>query len=311
MQQTDSAVTADAVAAIFIEAGWTPGTKDGWGGKFIWRDGVTIGGIDPWGTPRTTGIASNPSEGPDTVEEAAAWLVEHAKQLRLAVPENNLASEATLDPITYEPPPIASAPEPEETPAHEADGETGTEAVAAEAFGELLGSTASGDGTSDAGAGSGVSGEDTAFHGTVDFTDAIDADFWDTPRNELDAAELGEEILEEHPEEFGTGPQFIFGDNLDQMRTAAIGLVMRYARSLMPAWEVTDDARLVELRNFVMGVSESRWPDDAAKQQELAGLEATLSRIGAIVKTRDAKVEFLETATREEIEAFVPEAGWP
>lgn len=292
---------AEQAAAIFTEAGWQANPRNGWGGRFVGPDGVTLAGVDPWGTPRSTGVVANPEEGPTNVIDAAHWLIEHAKQRRLAVEENNLSTEATLEPPQVDAlaeadpferaahgDPVAPAPPSEHDGSHESDGETG-EAVGAE---------------------EGATADLSDGAGELSADDPLDADFFE-PSTELDAAELGEEILEEHPEEFGTGPQFIFGDNLDQMRTAAIGLVMRYARSLMPAWEVTDDARLVELRNFVMGVSESRWPDDAAKQQELAGLEATLSRIGAIVKTRDAKVEFLETATREEIEAFVPEAGWP
>lgn len=114
------------------------------------------------------------------------------------------------------------------------------------------------------------------------------------------------EATEEAP-----GSQFIFGDNLDQMRTAAIGLVMRHARTLMPFWTTDSDTALIELRNFAMGVAEGRWADDAGRKEELQTLEATLSRITAITSARDAKVEFLESASREEIEAFDHEAGWP
>lgn len=107
------------------------------------------------------------------------------------------------------------------------------------------------------------------------------------------------------------GSQFIFGDNLDQMRTAAIGLVMRHARALTPSWAIEDDAALIELRNFTMGVSEGRWPDDAGRRAELDTLEGTLAHINAIARARDEKVEFLEGASREDIQAFDPEAGWP
>ena len=153
---------------------------------------------------------------------------------------------------------------------------------------------------------------------------AFDADFEEAGEPD---DELGAELLDDYvrdpsllaePEaeapatdEPQGGAQFIFGDNLDQMRTAAIGLVMRHARTLMPFWTTDSDVALIELRNFTMGVSEGRWPDDAGRREELDGLEATLSRIGAITQARDAKVEFLESASREEIEAFDYADGWP
>jgi hypothetical protein len=123
----------------------------------------------------------------------------------------------------------------------------------------------------------------------------IDADFSD----------LGAEILEEN------GPQFVFGDNLDQMRTAAIGLVMRAALARMPAWTDTDTARLSELRNFAMGVSEGRWADDAGSRAWLEELEARLRLRSQIVSCRDTKVEFLNEASRSEVMAFDPESDWP
>lgn len=102
---------------------------------------------------------------------------------------------------------------------------------------------------------------------------------------------------------------FIFGDNLHQMRTAAIGLVMQHALALMP--EPTDYARLSELRNFTLGVSEGRWPDDPALREELDVREARERRRHELAASRDEKVGFLMTADREAIEAFDPAAGWP
>ena len=134
--------------------------------------------------------------------------------------------------------------------------------------------------------------------------DPIDADFSEP------VAEIGQELIEEHPEEFG-GAAFIFGDNLDQKRTAAIGLVMRHARSLMPFWTTNEDAMLRELRNYAAGVGEGRWPYDEGRRRELDALEAALARMNDIARVRDEKVSFLEQAKREEIEAFDPEAGWP
>lgn len=128
--------------------------------------------------------------------------------------------------------------------------------------------------------------------------------------------ELSGDLLTSVPEggagvdEFA-GSQFIFGDNLDQRRTAAIGLVMQAALARMPAWTDTDTARLSELRNFAMGVSEGRWNDDAAARDELEALESRLRLRSQIVAHRDALVEFLNAASREEVEAFDPEQGWP
>ena len=137
-----------------------------------------------------------------------------------------------------------------------------------------------------------------------DSTNPIDAEFSEP------APELGQELAEEHPEEFG-GAAFIFGDNLDQKRTAAIGLVMRHARSLMPFWTTNEDVMLRELRNYAAGVGEGRWPYDEGRRRELDALEAALARMNDIARVRDEKVSFLEQAKREEIEAFDPEAGWP
>ena len=74
----------EQVAEIFRAAGWTAGTRDGWNGSFVWAGTSVVGGIDPWGTARTTGIVANPLEGPTHIVDAAHWLVEHARGLRLA-----------------------------------------------------------------------------------------------------------------------------------------------------------------------------------------------------------------------------------
>lgn len=306
--ETDQTVTADAVAAIFVAANWQPSTKDGWKGSFTWSDGVVVGGIDPWGTMRAT---SNAGFGM-TLEEAAAWLVEHARQRAPVV----LTTEATLAPPS----------EPEQDSAHENDSETGAEAEGAEA-GDIL-DHASADAVSghagqagDVGAGRELEvghtglGDDESSNGDdslpgegwdVDGVgDIRDADFTEDP-----LLEFGGEVLEEHPEEHGSGA-FIFGDNLDQKRTAAIGLVMQAALARMPAWSDTDTARLSELRNFAMGVSEGRWNDDPGSRQWLEELETRLRRRSQIVSHRDGLVEFLNTALHPDLDAFDPNQGWP
>lgn len=161
--------------------------------------------------------------------------------------------------------------EAEQTPAHEGDGETGAE----------------------------VGASDQSAAGVIDTETVGD-----------DRPDLGAEILEEHPQEYAPS-QFVFGDNLDQKRTAAIGLVMQAALARMPAWSDQDTARLSELRNFAMGVAEGRWNDDPGSRGWLEELEARLRARNEIVTRRDALVEFLNGASRDELEAFDPEAGWP
>lgn len=293
-------MSADEVASIFTDAGWQPSTKDGWKGSFTWSDGVVVGGIDPWGTMRAT---SNAGFGM-TLEEAAAWLVEHARQRAPVV----LTTEATLDPL-------ASLPEEQQSPrtydeatdeyfaqypeerGHEGDGETG----AAPQAGTLdegadqgdLGFIAS-DFASDAG------GEDAPL-------DVLDADFTEDP-----LLEFGGEVLEEHPEEHGSGA-FIFGDNLEQQRTVAIGIVVRISRGKQADIRaLMGDADFAELQGYVLrdtidGVYRGP-PETYATFVELSRYQSAINR----VKSAEAdKVAFLEAAKREELEAFNPEADWP
>ena len=294
--------TERAIAAVFIEAGWAPhfGLR-GYckpAGK-----GWLVGGAPDPSKPLVTHmkVTEKDADSPDTPDdpvEAARWLVARF--------------------------PVAPAAEPEQTPAHEAHSETGAEAAATAADGvggydELVGmddsSVSVGDdlsvrlpaGLGDMDAG-GAEGLDEVSDGDADEfrseASVADADFSEP------LPELGQELAEEHPEEYAASVA-IFGDNLDQKRTAAIGLVMRHARSLMPFWTSDSDIALIELRNYAMGAAEGRWAQDEHRARELQEMEATLSRMNAIAAARDAKVEFLESATREEVEAFDPEANWP
>lgn len=185
---------------------------------------------------------------------------------------------------------LAQSAEPAEGVEHEAHEETG----AADANGSVHAE--------------GVSASAEALEGPEepdlrpdDTPDPIDADF-------SEPLSLGAEILEaDEPEP--AGGAFIFGDNIHQLRTAAIGGVVQIALERLP--DNLDYARLAELRNFTMGVSEGRWPDDSAKRIELDALEA-IERYRREVETeRDTKVGFLVAATREEIEDFNPNEGWP
>lgn len=113
------------------------------------------------------------------------------------------------------------------------------------------------------------------------------------------------------PEPFQGQDRFIGLDDLDRRRLLRIGETIRYAKTLLPPWSGGDHNRLVELRNFVMGVSEGRWPDRPAFREELVELEATRRAVSAIEAARDAKVAFLEAASREEVDGYAIEADWP
>jgi hypothetical protein len=308
--------THPRAAVMLADAGWTPHPK--WG---VFTRGTLVMGGDLMGGfhVKDWGMDLHGPDTPDTAEEAAAWLVQ-----RFAIP----ADVVTLD---YEPEP-AEAPEPivdniaeereaGQDAAHETHGETGEEAASDELLGELSGSETSSSDDADAGAGSGVFDEDTAVHEPTDLgadkSAPIDANFT-LPEIDLippdPDPEFGAELLEwegelaakSEPEASGA---FIFGDNLDQKRTAAIGLVVQAAIVRMP--EPIDYAVLSELRNFTLGVSEGRWPDDPAQRAELDVLEARERRRRAIETARDDKTAFLVSATREQIEAFDPESDWP
>jgi hypothetical protein len=153
---------------------------------------------------------------------------------------------------------------------------------------------------------------------------AYDAEFYEPDREAIEAepeldppllegAELGPDIVAAEDEAEITPPQdrFYGLDDLDRRKTVAIGLVIRRAAALMPPFSIEDEACLKEYRNFAMGVSEDRWPNDQAIQAELKRLEDIVSQQAAIAGARDAKVAAIEAADREAFEALDLEANWP
>jgi hypothetical protein len=276
--------TVAAVSAIFAEAGWRPMPAPPRAGLFCAESsgGYWLGGIAPNGAVHSS--HTHMTDPPQDAETIARNLVAaEGRKYRF----KRKATETVL------PPPRIVLDEPGELA--EDSGDENAEPVAEPVV--------------DARCPRGAGDPDTEFDGTND-EDAerrrdyhpIDADFSEP------APELGQELAEEHPEEFG-GAAFIFGDNLDQRRTAAIGMVMQAALRRLPA--AIDYAQLSELRNFTMGVSEGRFADDPAKRDALDALEATERTRRRIEQARDDKVAGLMSASREEIEAFDPEAGWP
>jgi hypothetical protein len=158
---------------------------------------------------------------------------------------------------------------------------------------------------------------------------AYDADF-----EEIGPPDLGAELLERHGDELNALPapeaspdinvsretpdespgdqnRFYGLDDLDRRRSLRIGDVHRYAIEHAPILTSEQGARLTELRNFAMGVSEGRWPDEPDKRNELDGLEAILSHEIAWDTVLKAKVRFLNSAERDEVESFVVGDDWP
>jgi len=284
MEREESAALA---ATILEAAGWKPINSNVMAGGYVAGD--LVGGTDPAGESHVKNIAAIPpghelysADTPDEHHEAAQWLVDRFAAQREA---NVLASD-----VTFEPPPIELV-DAASTGVDTHDSKTEEIDPFEEENAEIT--------------------TDEARIRSVDESEGnhpIDADFSE-PEQLPDITELGEELAQEHPEEYGAGGAFIFGDNLHQMRTAAIGMAVQAALRRLPAG--IDYAKLSELRNFTMGVSEGRWPDNTAKRDELDGLEATERLRRQIEQVRDEKVAVLLEASREEIEAFDPEAGWP
>jgi len=296
---------------LLSEAGWTTTLKPPWNGRHV-APGL-VGGRAPDGNAyakaytafaqsEAAAMGLDPALYPDEPHEAAAVLVASV---------------------------LVTQPEASETPQDETHGETGEAAQG-------------GDGAEDIGLGDQHAGQsngqyvDEGVH-TPAADDVLDlnADIPDEPvpeeprdadyTGELPEIELippdpdpdfGAELLEyegelaDAKEEAPTGA-FIFGDNLDQKRTAAIGLVVQIALQKMPDWPPELDARLGELRNFAAGVGEGRFTNNDELQAELKAIEARLSLRRSIEEVRDKKVGALVAANREQIEAFDPEAGWP
>jgi len=230
--------------------------------------------------------------------------------------------------------PFDPQPEPEQIPAHETHGETGEEAAADQSgedvHAEGVGENAShspdvGDASDLAGGPDGSAraeqpGRDDHTEERRDDPEGIlDADYT-LPEIELIPPELdpefGSELLEwegelaAEPEPAqDDGLRFIFGGNLEEKRTAAIGIVVQTAVDKMPF--PINYAYFSELRNFAMGVAEGRWDNDPTKQAELAICEAVERKRRDVERVRDEKVGFLVHATLEQIEAFDPSADWP
>lgn len=322
--------TREAIANVFIEAGWSANWKtddptiltysQNCGGSW------NVGGIAPDGVMRwkNTGIAPDGPETPDDPVEAARVLVASVVSPPVTklgidwpphIPEEayvqaeqyrqRAEGEAAGDPAEAEPDSIGFGND------AVAEGDDGSAAPGDAGGGGALQPYAGQDGPGD-------SDREYAFDADYEEVgEELGAELLDS--GELDLPALTDEAaILEGADPWGATPptehaqdRFIGLDDLDRRRSLRIGDVIRYGNSLMPKWNASDDARLSTLRNFTMGVSEGRWPDNPTQRVELDTLEATLGRINEIKNARDAKVEFLESATREQIESFIVEADWP
>lgn len=142
----------------------------------------------------------------------------------------------------------------------------------------------------------------------------FDADFTDA--NALEAQGLGEELAEEHPQDYGGGA-FIFGDNLAHDRLVRQGQVVNIAADMIAGIKANtgwNDGEFAALQNHVLRHLDAAGMyvgADAVTYSRFVELSDTQSRIRRIEAHRDTGVEFIRTADRDAVAAFDPEAGWP
>lgn len=126
--------------------------------------------------------------------------------------------------------------------------------------------------------------------------------------------DLGAEIVADDQEPLPPQDRFIGLDDLDRRRSLRIGDVIRYALDHTP--RITEDQfdRIKALRNYVAGVGEgsvTRDSNDATLRSELDALETIMRVEHNWNAERDRKVTYLNSASREEVEAYDPECDWP
>lgn len=104
----------------------------------------------------------------------------------------------------------------------------------------------------------------------------------------------------------------MFGDNLPMQRLVLIGRVTQIAAELkavlQEGWTVGEFS---ELQNHIMRISQGLAPDDEHVRARFGALSEASRAMNAIDAHAEAQVAFLEAATREQIEAYKPEEGWP
>ena len=104
----------------------------------------------------------------------------------------------------------------------------------------------------------------------------------------------------------------IFGDNLPMQRLLLIGRVTQKAAEikaiLQDGWTVEEFA---SLQNLIMRIDQGLAPDDEHARARFTALSEASRAMSAVDAYADAQVAFLNEATREQIDSYDPEAGWP
>jgi len=267
---------------LLREAGWAPHPKLGY------VSGPLVMGADPSGGFHIKNIAlvmeGHPAYGPDTPDEhheAAAWLI-----ARFAVDSGGDAEHGSGD---------------------EAHGEIGADAGGEPAGGLVSGAVASRPGEDDAGAGSGVSGAQGVVPGGV-ADDALDAEW-----AEIDPPPAASSEPAEAPQN-----RFYGLDDLDRRRALRIGDVAVIAAERIAAVEEEageTDGEWLRVQGHVVSHLDKftgayTHPDRDTYDRFLA-LSAARARIASIDEHRKQVTTALLSATREEVEAFDPQDGWP
>ena len=275
--------THPEAAAVLREAGWTP--HDVWG---VFTRGTLIMGSPGAGEFHVKNLDAAP-DSPDTPDDpvaAAQWLVARF--------------------------PVAVESEPEESSAHDAHGEA-TEQVAQAA------------GTSDeAGPDDHQQGDfgDLHFEGLNGSEDEsgnqgdlgaeiLDADFYEPTDLLVEGSDFAEVAIE--PD--APSGAFIFGDNLAQMRTAAIGLVVQISLSKQEAIWAQAGAGPDEYSQLMSAVVrdtvDGTYRGDQATYDRFVALSTYDNAARRVQVIERERVNMLTVADRATIEAFDPQADWP
>lgn len=103
-----------------------------------------------------------------------------------------------------------------------------------------------------------------------------------------------------------------FGDNLHVIRLAKIGRVTQVAAekkaALQFGWDVAEFAYLT---NLIVRMDQGLAPDDPSARSRFALISDASRAMSAVDAFAETQVAYLNAASREEVEAFDPEAGWP
>ena len=283
--------THPEAADVLREAGWTP--HDVWG---VYTRGPLVMGSPRAGDFHVKNVAACPdsADTPDDPVAAAHWLV-----ARFAVETVNEPEEAprSYDEATQE----YFAQYPNEAPAHEDDAETGADAGDGEASPEsVFAARAEGDA-------GGPDLQDGAF-GEAGSVSPL-----------LGEQDPGEEILdadfyEPAPDE-GQGGAFIFGDNLHQLRTSAIGLVVQISLAKQDAIWAEAGAGPDEYSQLMSAVVrdtvDGTYRGDQATYDRFVALSTYDNAARRVQNAERERVTMLTTADRATIEGFDPQADWP